>query len=58
MYLNQLIEYHRDLRCGGAPEHKVVDSLAKAEGISYQDAARRVDMAVLMRDVRRIRCTC
>ena len=55
---HQLIEFHRDLRCGGAPEHKVIESLAKHEGISYQAAASRVEMAVAMRDIRRVNCAC
>lgn len=60
MYLMQLIEYHREFRCGcsGAAEHNVIASLAKAEGISYQDAARRVEMAVMLRDVYRVKCRC
>lgn len=58
MYWHQLIEFHRDLRCGGAPEHKVVQSLSRSQGISYQAAAREVEMAVLMKDIRRVRCTC
>lgn len=58
MYLNQLIQYHMNLRCGGAPEHKVIESLAKSQGISWQEAARYVDTAVMMKDIRRIRCEC
>jgi hypothetical protein len=59
MYLNQLINYHGIARCNGAaPEHKVIDSLARSQGISYEAAAREVERAVMMKDVRRVRCDC
>ena len=58
MYLNQLIQYHRDLRCGGAHEHLVIASLAQATGVSYASAAAQVETAVLMKDIRRVKCTC
>lgn len=59
MYLNQLIEYHRvNGRCGGAPERKVTESLAKSQGISYEAASRQIEAAVMMRDIERVKCTC
>lgn len=59
MYLNQLIEFHRvSGRCGGAPERKVTESLARSQGITYEAAARQIDMAVMMRDIERVKCTC
>lgn len=58
MYWSQLIQCHMDLRCGGAPEHEVVKSLARSRGISHEEAARQVEMAVLIKDIRRIKCSC
>ena len=60
MYCGQLIAFHGEPRCGGgAPEHKVIESIARARGVSLQDAAREVEMAVLMNDLVRVSsCKC
>ncbi len=56
MYWHQLIQYHRGL--SGAPEHEVIKSLEQAQGISYQEAARQVEMAAMMKYIRRVKCDC
>lgn len=58
MYWGQLIAFHGEPRCGGAPEHKVIESVARARGVSLQDAAREEEMAVLMNDLVRVSCQC